>query len=126
VNQSGRTLEEIVASVKRVTDIVSDIAAASAEQAIGIEQVSQAMAQMDKVTQSNSAQTEELSATAKTMNEQAEKMQRLTARFKLSGAESEGAATRMARSGSAMRPARSSDPWPNEAHAGEDREFEEY
>jgi methyl-accepting chemotaxis protein len=83
VNQSGQTLGEIVASVKRVTDIVSEIAAASAEQAIGIEQVSQAMAQMDKVTQANSAQTEELSATARTLNEQAGSMRRLTARFRL-------------------------------------------
>jgi methyl-accepting chemotaxis protein len=83
VNQSGHTLGEIVASVKRVTDIVSEIAAASAEQAIGIEQVSRAMAQMDKVTQANSAQTEQLSATARTLNQQADTMRRLTARFQL-------------------------------------------
>jgi methyl-accepting chemotaxis protein len=83
VKSSGETLEEIVASVKRVTDIVSEIAAASSEQATGISQVSQAMAQMDKVTQSNTAQTEELSATAQTLSEQAVRMEELVQRFRL-------------------------------------------
>jgi methyl-accepting chemotaxis protein len=83
VNRSGETLTEIVTSVKRVTDIVSEIAAASSEQATGISQVGQAMSQMDKVTQSNTAQTEELSATAQTLSEQAVKMQELVGRFKL-------------------------------------------
>ena len=48
VNQSGETLEEIVGSVKRVTDIVAEIAAASQEQSTGIEQVNKAVAQMDR------------------------------------------------------------------------------
>ena len=83
VTRSGQTLEEIVSSVKRVTDIVSEIAAASAEQAVGIDQVSKAMAEMDKVTQSNSAHTEELSSTAQSLNEQATRMQEMVARFRL-------------------------------------------
>ena len=83
VTRSGATLEEIVSSVKRVTDIVSEIAAASAEQSVGIEQVSKAMAEMDKVTQSNSAHTEELSSTAQALNEQATRMRELVARFRL-------------------------------------------
>jgi methyl-accepting chemotaxis protein len=64
VNRSGETLQGIVGSVKRVTDIVGEIAAASGEQSTGIEQVNTAMTQMDQVTQANSALTEELSATA--------------------------------------------------------------
>jgi methyl-accepting chemotaxis protein len=83
VNRSGQTLAEIVASVKKVTDIVAEIAAASAEQASGIGQVNTAMGQMDKVTQSNTAQTEELSSTAQTLSDQAARMQALVARFKL-------------------------------------------
>ena len=83
VQRSGETLGEIVSSVKRVTDIVAEIAAASSEQATGIGQVSQAMGQMDKVIQSNTAQTEQLSATAQTLSEQATGMQDRVARFRL-------------------------------------------
>jgi methyl-accepting chemotaxis protein len=83
VNRSGHTLNEIVTSVKRVTDIVAEIAAASQEQATGIEQVSRAMAQMDQVTQNNSAQTEELSSTAEELSSTAEQLQALTAQFEL-------------------------------------------
>lgn len=83
VNRSGHTLDEIVTSVKRVTDIVAEIAAASAEQASGIEQVGKAMVQMDQVTQTNSAQTQELSSTAQTLAQHATEMQRLIGRFVL-------------------------------------------
>jgi methyl-accepting chemotaxis protein len=87
VNRSGETLQGIVGSVKRVTDIVSQIAAASIEQSIGIEQVNTAMTQMDQVTQSNSAQTEELSATAESLSEQAARLLELTSTFTLGTAE---------------------------------------
>jgi methyl-accepting chemotaxis protein len=83
VNRSGLTLTEIVASVKRVTDIVGEIAAASQQQAMGIEQVSKAMAQMDQVTQTNAAQTEELSSTSQTLASYAAQMQAMVARFVL-------------------------------------------
>lgn len=83
VNQSGGVLQEIVASVKRVTDIVGEIAAASREQSSGVEQVSRAMAQMDQVTQQNASQTEELSSTALSLSTSAEQLQALVARFKL-------------------------------------------
>ncbi len=83
VNRSGHTLQEIVSSVKRVTDIVAEISAASQEQAAGIDQVGKAMAQMDQVTQTNSAQTEELSSTAQTLAVHAEQMQALVSRFVL-------------------------------------------
>ncbi len=83
VNKSGQTLEEIVTSVKRVTDIIAEIAAASQEQSTGIDQVNKAVTQMDQVTQSNAAQTEELSSTAQSLAAQAEEMQALVGRFKL-------------------------------------------
>jgi methyl-accepting chemotaxis protein len=84
VNRSGETLQGIVGSVKRVTDIVSEIAAASGEQSLGIEQVNTAMTQMDQVTQANSAQTEELSATAQALSEQASQLLELVGTFTLS------------------------------------------
>jgi methyl-accepting chemotaxis protein len=74
VNKSGETLHTIVGSVKRVTDIVGEIAAAAGEQSTGIEQVNTAMMQMDQVTQSNSAQTEELSSTAESLSEQSARL----------------------------------------------------
>ena len=83
VNQSGRTLDDIVESVKRVTDIIAEIAAASEEQSTGIDQVNRAVAQMDQVVQPNAAQTEQLSSTAQTLASQAQQLQTLVARFKL-------------------------------------------
>jgi methyl-accepting chemotaxis protein len=83
VNRSGETLQGIVGSVKRVTDIVGEIAAASGEQSTGIEQVNTAMTQMDQVTQSNSAQTEELSATAQSLSEQSAHLMELVSTFTL-------------------------------------------
>ncbi|MFN8548710.1 MAG: methyl-accepting chemotaxis protein [Candidatus Eisenbacteria bacterium] len=83
VNTSGQTLNEIVTSVKRVTDIVQEIAAASREQSVGIDQVNTAVTQMDTVTQSNASQTEELSATAETLSSKGKQLQTLVLRFKL-------------------------------------------
>jgi methyl-accepting chemotaxis protein len=83
VNRSGETLQGIVGSVKRVTDIVGEMASAASEQSAGIEQVNTAMTQMDHVTQSNSAQTEELSATAQALSEQAANLLDLVRTFTL-------------------------------------------
>jgi len=83
VNRSGETLQGIVGSVKRVTDIVGEIAASSGEQSTGIEQVNSAMTQVDRVTQSNSAQTEELSATAQSLSEQSAHLLELVSTFTL-------------------------------------------
>ena len=85
VNHSGERLQEIVASVKRVTDLVAEMASATREQSSGIDQVNKAVAQMDQVTQANSAQTEELSGTAESMSRQAEQLRRLVAQFHLGG-----------------------------------------
>lgn len=81
VNRSGQTLEEIVSSVKRVTDIVGEIAAASREQSTGLEQVNSAMLQMDSVMQSNSSQTEELAATARLLASNAQNLEKMISHF---------------------------------------------
>ena len=71
VNQSGQTLSEIVNSVKRVTDIISEISAASQEQAAGIDQVNKAVMQMDQSTQQNAALVEQTTSASQSMREQA-------------------------------------------------------
>jgi methyl-accepting chemotaxis protein len=71
VLQSGTTLDQIVSSVKKVTDIVSEIAAASMEQSAGIEQVNKAVMQLDELTQQNAALVEQASAASQAMAEQA-------------------------------------------------------
>ena len=71
VNQSGDTMEEVVTSIKRVNDIMSEIAAASSEQASGIEEVSKAVVQMDEMTQQNAALVEEAAAAAESLQQQA-------------------------------------------------------
>jgi methyl-accepting chemotaxis protein len=75
VNDSGSTLEEIVNSVKKVGDIIAEIAAASQEQSAGIEQVNKAVTQMDEMTQQNAALAEETSAASVSMREHAQQMQ---------------------------------------------------
>jgi methyl-accepting chemotaxis protein len=83
VHRSGRTLDEIVESAKRVADIVAEIAAACQEQSAGIDQVNRAVAQMDRVTQDNASQTEELSSTSQALAWQAHGMLELVRRFVL-------------------------------------------
>jgi methyl-accepting chemotaxis protein len=83
VNQSGDTLEGIVGSVKQLTSIVTEIAAASQEQSTGLAQVNMAVSQMDRSTQTTAAQTEELSATAESLKSQAQELQAMVARFQL-------------------------------------------
>ena len=87
VEKSGATLQNIMGTVKKVSAIVTEIALASREQASGIEQVSQAVVQMDKVTQMNATQTVELPATAQTLAVQGKGLQELVGRFKLSSQE---------------------------------------
>ena len=85
VDQSGKTLGEIVDSVKKVTDIVAEIATASQEQSSGIEQVNKAVMQMDEVTQQNAALVEEAAAASKSMEDQAHKMVELVGFFRTGG-----------------------------------------
>jgi len=105
VSKSGETLNEIVSSVKRVTDIIAEIAAASQEQSTGIDQVNRAVTQMDQVTQGNAAQTEELSSTAQSLAAQAEQLQALVGGFKV-GSDRHAASKRAATGTPAAMPAR--------------------
>ena len=74
VNRAGTALDEIVVAIRKVTEVIGDIANASTEQSSGIEQISKALAQMEEVTQQNSALVEENAATAKTLEQQAKAM----------------------------------------------------
>lgn len=87
VEQAGATMSEVVASVKRVTDVVAEITAASGEQSDGIEQINQAIVQMDEVTQQNAALVEEAAAAAQSLQEQSSRLQRTVGIFKLSGSD---------------------------------------
>ena len=92
VAQAGQTMEEIVTSVKRVTDIMGEITAASQEQSSGIEQVNQAITQMDEVTQQNAALVEEASASARSLEEQAGGLVSAVSQYTISGETSAPAA----------------------------------
>lgn len=83
VGQSGKVLEEIVAGVKKVTDVVAEIAASSREQTAGIEQVNKAVMAMDAVTQQNAALVEEASAAAQALTEQASNLMQEIERYRL-------------------------------------------
>jgi len=85
VDQAGETMNEIVLAVKRVTDIMTEIAAASTEQDEGIAQVNQAITQMDDVTQQNAALVEQAAAAAESMQEQAGVLVDAVSVFKLAG-----------------------------------------
>ena len=101
VNQAGQTMEEVVHSVRRVTDIMGEISAASSEQSAGVNQVGEAVTQMDQATQQNAALVEEMSAAATSLNQQAQELVQAVAVFRLDA----GAA-------SAYRPAARSAPAP--------------
>jgi len=83
VENAGTTMEEVVVSVQRVADIISEIAAASAEQTTGIDQVNQAVTSMDEVTQQNAALVEEAAAAAESLLEQANQLSEVVSVFKL-------------------------------------------
>ena len=82
VDQSGATLEEIVGSVKKVSDIIAEIASAGQEQASGIDQINKAVTQMDEMTQQNAALVEEAAASSEAMNDQASALDDLIGFFK--------------------------------------------
>ncbi|SFM35733.1 methyl-accepting chemotaxis protein [Rugamonas rubra] len=85
VEQAGTTMKEIVVHVRHVTDIIGDITTASTEQTVGIEQINQAIAQMDQVTQQNAALVEEAAAAAAQLQEQSFALAEVVSVFQLSG-----------------------------------------
>jgi methyl-accepting chemotaxis protein len=83
VDESGKALAEIVVRVKKVTDVMAEIASSSREQASGIEQVNKAITMMDDVTQQNAALVEEASAAAQALSEQASNLTQLISRYRV-------------------------------------------
>jgi methyl-accepting chemotaxis protein len=94
VQQAGATMNDVVDSVARVTDIMAEITMASREQSVGIDQVNEAIAQMDQVTQQNAALVEEAAAAAARMREQTGHLDEAAARFTLGPAHVRDAARR--------------------------------
>jgi len=91
VDQAGSTMQEVVASIRRVTDIVGEISSASHEQSQGVAQVGEAVTQMDQVTQQNAALVEEMAAAAASLKAQAQDLVQTVAVFKLSAADAAAA-----------------------------------
>ncbi len=87
VDQAGATMTEVVGSIKRVTDIMGEISAASIEQSAGVAQVGEAVSQMDRATQQNAALVEESAAAAESMKVQAQQLVQAVAVFKLAVSE---------------------------------------
>ena len=83
VDEAGATMSEVVASIKRVTDIMGEISAASNEQSLGVSQVGEAVVQMDQTTQQNAALVEEMSAAADSLKSQANELVQVVSVFKL-------------------------------------------
>ncbi|HEU4843644.1 MAG TPA: methyl-accepting chemotaxis protein [Burkholderiaceae bacterium] len=97
VQQAGATMDEIIGSIGRVNHIVGEISTASSEQAIGIEQITEAVTHLDSVTQQNATMVEEEAAVAKAMNQQAKELQAAVSVFKLGYADAPKAARELER-----------------------------
>nr|WP_307721862.1 methyl-accepting chemotaxis protein [Massilia sp. HP4] len=101
VSQAGSTMSEIVVSVKRVTDIMGEISTASHEQENGIEQINQAVSEMDAVTQQNAALVEEAAAAAQSLKEQSARLAETVSVFNLGSSQRQAGAARHGAAGSA-------------------------
>jgi methyl-accepting chemotaxis protein len=88
VDEAGSTMSEVVASIRRVTDIMGEISAASNEQALGVSQIGEAVTNMDQVTQQNAALVEQMAAAASSLKSQAQELVQTVAVFKLNAIES--------------------------------------
>lgn len=93
VDQAGTTMTEVVSSIRRVTDLMGEISAASNEQAAGVSQVGEAVVQMDQVTQQNAALVEEMAAAASSLQNQAADLVQVVAVFKLGAQDHVGSGT---------------------------------
>jgi len=104
VDKAGHTMTEIVTSITRVTDIMGEIASASHEQTMGIEQINSAIAQMDEVTQQNAALVEEAAAAASSLQDQSGVLAQLVGTFKLDQAQPRAVSTQKAPAPAARAP----------------------
>ena len=91
-DQAGTTMTEVVSAIRRVTDLIAEVSAASNEQSQGVGQVGEAVSQMDQVTQQNAALVEESAAAANSLSTQAQQLQQAVAVFKLAGSSYQAAA----------------------------------
>ncbi|AOK29839.1 MULTISPECIES: methyl-accepting chemotaxis protein [Burkholderia] len=89
VDDAGRTMSDVIGAVRRVTDIMGEIASASEEQSSGIDQASRALAQMDEVTQQNAALVEQAAAAAQSLDEQASRLRQTVSVFQLDASDSD-------------------------------------
>jgi methyl-accepting chemotaxis protein len=105
VEQAGRTMTQIVSSIKGVAKIMADISGASREQSAGIEQVSLAVSQMDEVTQQNAALVEEAAAAAESLEEQAQALAQAVSVFRLAGGSASVSTSAQVLPRAALRPA---------------------
>jgi methyl-accepting chemotaxis protein len=113
VDAAGNTMQEIVGSVKKVSDLIAEIAAASREQSSGIEQVNTAVSQMEHVVQQNASLVEEATAATESMKGQADSLLHMVARFQLGGSHEPAAETAtMAPPARAARPLPTRRPQP--------------
>ena len=103
VDQAGVTMSEVVSSIKRVTDIMGEISAASTEQSAGVAQVGEAVSQMDQATQQNAALVEESAAAAESLRDQAQQLVQAVAVFKLDHDQQSYAAASPARATAAAK-----------------------
>ena len=127
--ESGETLNEIVSSVKKVGDIVAEIAAASQEQSAGIDQVNQTVCNLDELTQQNAALAEQTSAASVSMSERAEAMAEQVQFFRLSEAATAAAPSAAGGSPSSSKtPPAASAEGASSTHAtfASDEEWEEF
>jgi len=97
VDRAGSTMTEVVGSIRRVTDLMGEISAASNEQSLGVSQVGEAVTQMDQVTQQNAALVEEMAAAASSLKSQAQELVEVVAVFNLGGNEAPRARAAVAR-----------------------------
>jgi methyl-accepting chemotaxis protein len=87
VDQAGATMTQIVDSVKNVTSIMNEIATASQEQTLGIEQIHQTVTQMDEITQQNAGLVEQAAAASQSLHDQVDRLAAVVAVFRLAGAD---------------------------------------
>ena len=91
VDQAGNTMQEVVAAIRRVTDIMGEISAASREQREGVDQIGEAITQMDQVTQQNAALVEEMAAAAASLQTQSHQLVQTVSVFRLQDRPQDGA-----------------------------------
>ena len=119
VQQAGTTMDEIVTSVQRVTDIMAEISAASQEQSAGIDQVNQTVMQMDETTQQNAALVEEATAAARSMEDQANQLTEAVAVFRIAADTTSKPAAKAPATGITQRPQQRLRPIVNSARGGQ-------